>query len=294
MKPLYLHIRKTVFAALIAASGVMSFSVHAEISQDAIADDLRHDPPRQYDFNRAVLSDTMRLVAADAGINFFGLPEGTPGADKVVTFSIKASPFRALETLAKAHGVDLIYQSGIWYLKPKSSAELIGKVYKINHNSQEMIRKNSQQGISQSSVGSNSAGSGLNLQGAPDFFVVEPSRLLEGVRNILDLNSGGGVAGVAVPQVSFGASGGITSIGGQQNGGLSNSLFPQPTSLGSQNQAKVIWNSDSNSLYVVATEQQHEWVRAYLAEADRPQPMIAVEVKFLETSRDPRTDLGID
>ncbi|HRQ88722.1 MAG TPA: hypothetical protein PLA50_07980, partial [Bacteroidia bacterium] len=43
-----------------------------------------------------------------------------------------------------------------------------------------------------------------------------------------------------------------------------------------------------------ASRQQHQWIEAYLASADRPQPMIAVEVKFIETSRDPSSELGID
>ena len=58
--------------------------------------------------------------------------------------------------------------------------------------------------------------------------------------------------------------------------------------------AKVIWNSDSNTLYVVATRQQHQWIEGYLASADRPQPLIAVEVKFFETSKDPREQFGVD
>jgi hypothetical protein len=58
--------------------------------------------------------------------------------------------------------------------------------------------------------------------------------------------------------------------------------------------SKVIWNSDSNTLYVSLRANSISGIEAYLASADRPQPMIAVEVKFLETSRDPSSDLGID
>src|SRR5690606_11666180 len=60
------------------------------------------------------------------------------------------------------------------------------------------------------------------------------------------------------------------------------------------NPAKVIWNSDSNSLYVVATRQQHQWIEGYLAAADQPQPLVSVEVKFLEINKDPQSELGID
>ncbi|MEZ5388178.1 MAG: hypothetical protein R3F13_21945, partial [Prosthecobacter sp.] len=57
---------------------------------------------------------------------------------------------------------------------------------------------------------------------------------------------------------------------------------------------KVIWKSDSNTLYIVATRLQHMWVEGYLAAADKPQSLIAIEVKFIETSRDPKREFGID
>ena len=62
---------------------------------------------------------------------------------------------------------------------------------------------------------------------------------------------------------------------------------------GDNNQAAVAWNSDNNSFFVVATRQQHQWVEAYLSSLDKVQ-LIAVEVKFFETTRDPRSQLGVD
>ena len=56
----------------------------------------------------------------------------------------------------------------------------------------------------------------------------------------------------------------------------------------------VVWNSDGNTLFVVATRQQHQMVGAYLATLDTPQPLIAVEFKFVETTKDPKSQLGID
>src|SRR5690606_5232548 len=139
--------------------------------------------------------------------------------------------------------------------------------------------------------GSNSNGtgsSGLNLQGSPDFFVTEPSRILEDIQNILDIPTTGGNANFA-PTASVDNVAQL-SVGGFQ--GQPDLVVRQPMTLsgggeGSAAQSKVIWNSDSNTLYVVASRQQHQWIEAYLASADRPQPMIAVEVKFIETSRDP-------
>jgi type II secretory pathway component GspD/PulD (secretin) len=57
---------------------------------------------------------------------------------------------------------------------------------------------------------------------------------------------------------------------------------------------QVIYNSDSNFLWVVATRKQHKWVAEYLSKVDRPQDLIAIEVKFLETKKNPQYDFGIN
>lgn len=270
---------------------------------EAAAAPLRSAPPRQYNFSKAVLSDVMRLMAEDAGIGFFGLPESAGSGDNLVTFTLNASPFTALETLAKANGVALIHDNGIWYLRPANDQELIGRIYEINYNAQELVTKNTQASIGGGGSGGSSSGgsasSGLNLQGAPDFFVTEPSRILEDIQNILNIPTTGGSASFA-PTASVDTVAQL-SMGGFQ--GQPDLVVRQPVqgtagalgaNGGDAQQSKVIWNSDSNTLYVVATRQQHQWIEAYLASADRPQPMIAVEVKFIETGRDPSSDLGID
>ena len=57
---------------------------------------------------------------------------------------------------------------------------------------------------------------------------------------------------------------------------------------------QVIYNSDSNLIWVVATRKQHRWVAEYLSRVDKPQDLIAIEVKFLETKKNPQFDLGIN
>jgi Bacterial type II and III secretion system protein len=303
---------KNTLLVLTSAVCLVASPLRAQIGQqmalshspayEAAASPLRSAPPRQYNFSRAVLSDVMRLMAEDAGIGFFGLPEGTGNGENLVTFTLNASPFTALETLAKANGVTLIHDSGIWYLRPANDQELIGRIYEINYNAQELVTKNTQASVggggggggSSSSGGSTS--SGLNLQGSPDFFVTEPSRILEDIQNILNIPTTGGNATFA-PTASVDNVAQL-SVGGFQ--GQPDLVVRQPMggngAAGAEGgvQSKVIWNSDSNTLYVVASRQQHQWIEAYLASADRPQPMISVEVKFLETSRDPSSDLGID
>ncbi|MBU6328122.1 MAG: hypothetical protein KGQ89_10865, partial [Verrucomicrobia bacterium] len=57
---------------------------------------------------------------------------------------------------------------------------------------------------------------------------------------------------------------------------------------------QVIYNSDTNILWVVATRKQHKWVAEYLQKVDKPQDLIAIEVKFFETNKNPQTDFGIN
>ncbi|MDF1659287.1 MAG: type II and III secretion system protein [Verrucomicrobiales bacterium] len=302
---------KSKLLVLTLAAVLMQSWSHAQMGREmallnspayeSAATPLRGAPPRQYNFSKAVLSDVMRLMAEDAGIGFFGLPDGTAGGDRLVTFTLNASPFVALETLAKANGVALIYEGGIWYLRPANDQELIGRIYEINYNAQELVTKNSQGGGTQGggfgggAGGGGGASAGLDLQGSPDFFVTEPSRILEDIQNILDIEGSGGNARFA-PTASVDNVAQLSVAGLQGSPDLVNRIRPGG-SEGSDDgggQSKVIWNSDSNSLYVVATRQQHQWIEAYLASVDKPQPMIAVEVKFIETSRNPSSDLGID
>lgn len=306
IRPLYkmkLHFVSLLLGgALLATANAQigsQLSVPNSPAYEQAASHLRDVPPRQYDFSRALLSDVLRLMAEDAGVSFFGLPEGTAGADRLVTFTIQASPFSALETLAKANGVALIYDNDIWYLRPADDTELVGRIYQIAYNAQELVRKNDQGGTSMGGSsngggGNSSASSGLQLQGAPDFFVTEPSRLLEDIRSILDMPVTGRFATMA-PSAS------VDTV----NQFSVRSLESQPDLVarapggeggdtGGDAGAKVIWNSDSNTLYVVATRQQHQWIEGYLAAADQPQPLVGVEVKFIETNRDPTREFGVD
>lgn len=265
-------------------------------SYESAANPLRNAPGAEYKFTEARLSDVLQLLADEANISFFSLPNGTDAGDRIVTFTIHASPFLALETLAKSNGIALIYENGIWYLRPETDTQLIGRVYQIQYNSREAITTGGVGG-SLGQVGGTTGGaggassSGIDLQGTTQSFEVEPSQLLEDIRELLDIPTG-----------AFGIMAGATSVdalaAGQ--GGASTIIMPSTISNmgssepGSDAGAKVIWNSDSNTLYVVATRQQHQWIEGYLAASDKPQDQIALEVKFVETSRDPTVEFGVD
>jgi hypothetical protein len=104
---------------------------------EAAANRLREAAPGEYKFSEARLGDVLQLLADEAGLSFFSLPSDSEVAQRMVTFTIHSSPFLALETLAKANGIALILENGIWYLRPENDTNLIGRVYQIQYNSQE-------------------------------------------------------------------------------------------------------------------------------------------------------------
>jgi type II secretory pathway component GspD/PulD (secretin) len=259
---------------------------------------LRAMPSRTYEFSKATLGDVIRLMAIDAGLSFFSLPDGSPEADRLITFTLNASPFQALETLCKANQLALVIDGGIWYVRPADDKELIGKAYEVKHNSMERITK-----VSATSTGGGSGGyagaptgtsptggaesgsgvqsGGVDLQGARETFQTQKSELINDIRSILDLgadeSTGSGISAAIAPDA---AAASLSSV--------------SVDVYGKVRKPKVIWKSDSNTLYVVATRLQHMWVEGFLAAADRPQPLIAIEIKFFETSRDPSREFGVD
>jgi type II secretory pathway component GspD/PulD (secretin) len=262
---------------------------------EAEASRLRSAAPQQYDFSKAMLSDVLRFLATDAGISFFSLPDDSAEGSRLITFSIRSSPFQVLETLCKANGLAIIPDRGIWYIRPADDRELIGKSYEIQHNALERVERVSSGGGLTSAAAASSAGGGnsrggsggasggLDLQGVGQTFAVRRSEVINDIRSLL---------GLPPEEMEFGQ----INLGGALGGGEDENAARAMNSneLSSVRKPKVIWKSDSNTLYIVATRLQHLWVEGYLAAADKPQSLIAIEVKFIETSRDPKREFGID
>lgn len=271
---------------------------------EGFAAPLRQAASNQYDFSQAMLGDVIRFLATDSGIPFISLPQDSPEASKLTTFSIKAAPFAVLETVCRANGLTVIYENGIFYFRPADDRELIGKSYLIRNNALERVEKTSSGGGGGSTSGGGGGGggssggsggggglsSGLNLQGVQETFTLKPSEIIHDIRDLLGLttdDSGAEAAGAAP-----GVGGLLSGITGGAVDPMSKAM--NSNELSSFRKPKVIWKSDSNTLYVVATRLQHMWVEDFLKVADQPQALIALEVKFIETSRDPKREFGID
>lgn len=95
---------------------------------------LRAARPQQYDFAKANLGDVLRFLATDAKMKFISLPEDHAASKKLVTFSIKDSPFAVLETISKANGLMLVLDRDVWHIRPSNDGEVISRSYPLLNN----------------------------------------------------------------------------------------------------------------------------------------------------------------
>lgn len=267
------------------------------LQEGLLAKALREQPAQQYEFNRASLRDVLRFLANDAGISYISVPEVGAVEDRLVTFSLRASPFRALEIIAKANGVALFYEDETWCLRPLDDNELVARIYKLKYNTQEEIKSDSAAasapqaqtgGIGGTATSGSTPDLGLSLQGVTDVFRTDPKRLIDDIRSLLGIPTSGPSA-VNTGEASVDSPNGVPPQSVPPSGHSSST-----TVVGEPGGPQAIWNSDSNTLYIVATRQQQQWVEGYLQSMDRPQALIAIEVKFLETNKNPKKQLGID
>lgn len=290
-----------VLGALLLAVGAArgQHLVQSSPGYEREAARLRSAPESKYEFNRALLRDVLRFLADDSGISYIGLPEEDPNQTVFVTFNITASPFSALETVANTHGVALVFDRSVWHMRPLDDKQMIGRTYQLKYNSHEQYDSKGGGGVgggagggggggSSRSGGANGVGglpsTGLG-NGADTMFEPNVDQLLESLNMLLGIPTNGWEANRA-PSTD------VDSFGAHPMKMPASTV--QFQSKEGENGAQVIYVSDSNAIYVVATRQQHQWVEGFLETADRPQPLIAVEVKFFETSRNPSKQFGLD
>jgi len=274
----------TVFLALLLGVLPMQAQVSPatfEVLPDyaagnAMADRLRAAPAKFYNFDRAALWDVLRFLADDAGIPFISLQETGLPAPGMVTFTMRASPFTALESIARANGIALLFENGVWLLRPYKPNELIGRIYRLRYDPQQNVtlKANDTATQSQPNAPTNNGVPDLdiNIQGMTDIFKVRTPAIVDQIRSLLGIKPTD------------------TDTGGQNSSPRPSSDYSAKGDEGSQ----VVYNADMNTVFVVATREQHARVEGFLDAVDRPQALIAIEVKFFETTKDPSKELGIN
>lgn len=281
---------------------------------NVVASRLRREPAKMFTFDRASLRDTLRYLADDARIPFVGIPESDTANRRLVTFTMEASPFTALESVCRDNGIRLTYENGVWYmrtvdeererrLKEENENKLIGIAYRLRYDPVDRVdfrvEPDASGGGTQSSSSSSSAvmatGANMPLQNSQRVFAAKAPRIINEIRVMLGL-----------PPISYGPDGSVigevvntgtnvqsTTSTMVQEAALNTPQMLNPTYVPPQ-MPQVIYNSDTNTLWVVATRTQHKWVADYLMAVDQPQVLIAIEVKFFETTKNPSKEFGIN
>ena len=282
---------------------------------NAAAARLRRQPAKMFTFDRAALRDVLRYLADDAGIPFVGIPESDVANKHLVTFTMEASPFTTLESVCRDNGIRLSYENGIWYMRTvdeereqrireEDDNKLIGIAYRLRYDPVDRVdfRLDSTGGAAQSSSSSSGTTAtgvslaNLPLQSSQRVFSAKAPRIVNEIRVMLGL-----------PPITYNADGtvqGETTNAGTNTQSTSSRTPTQeaaPSAPGRLNPTyvppqmpQVVYNSDTNTLWVVATRAQHKWVADYLLAVDQPQALIAIEIKFFETTKDPSKEFGIN
>ena len=293
---------------------------------------LRRQPAKMFTFDRAALRDVLRYLADDAGIPFIGIPESDAANRILVTLTMEASPFIVLESVCRDNGVRLSYENGVWYMraldeklekqllldaqiKEDQANRLINMVYHLNYD--PVDRVDFKTADPTASILQTSATS-IPLQNSQRIFQNKEPRIVNEIRSLLGLpDIVYDKEGKPIPQQlakattrDSRAQGGVdmdSSTSSEYQGNSSKSNSNTKLSGGYNNSTvwtsnvyvppqgpQVVYSSDTNNLWVVATKAQHEWIVDYLRAVDVPQDLIAIEVKFFETAKDPSKAYGIN
>ncbi|MDD2765698.1 MAG: hypothetical protein PHE83_17180 [Opitutaceae bacterium] len=291
---------------------------------------LRSRLPVHGEFIARPLSEVLLQLATASGIDFsIG---ALPAADPIVTTRFTAAPFCAMEQIGRQYGIGIYHDDNdpLWVIRRVDPETLIARTYQLKEihlgdssgaSGNESIgatfdmintnmggsggnqnggygagsRRNGLNGNSGSTAYNNSSTSlastsGLNggaatsatqlaAQNFEDRFT-QPSDVLFTIKSILGLVE-------KTPLVS------------ELNNSPDNPDAPRLRTEPAANNATrvnglVSYNADANSLFVVGTERQHQWVGEYLRLVDRAPVTIAIDALFVESDVNPNEQLGID
>lgn len=159
--------------------------------------------------------------------------------------------------------------------------ELITRKYQLLYNNQEVV-KMAPPSLNKTIESTARSFSGGNVMENSEAFSINTNVIVKEIQKILSLPTTGLEA--------------VIECGGSVR---SFSKISDPSLAGcTKNQTalegRVLYISDANQLMIVATRQQHSYIQEYLKSVDRPQRLIKIEAKFVETSLDPKTEMGID
>jgi type II secretory pathway component GspD/PulD (secretin) len=239
-------------------------------------------PANHIPLKGATLASAIRLLAQTARMSYIAPADAEFG--ERITSDVMMNPFELLQVLGDNYGFGMEYGRGVWRFYRINLNEMVSKAYSIRFNNLQQVTIqgssiNSQ--LASASSSSNGMGGGLgsgssaNAAGGRGTFSSKPDKIIDDIKKILSLPT----VGLATPSLD-----GSTAIPGA---GADHKPVDAP-------KVEPIWNPETSQLFVIATRQQHSLIASYLKTVDKPQKLVRIAVKFVETSRNPQQALGVD
>lgn len=237
------------------------------------------------------IRDALRYLAEAAGINYV-----LPALEtENVTVNMRMPPFRAMEVLANNFGLGIYEEDGLWFIRKKDSAQYFAKIYKLHniHLGESTSGAGSSSGSSSSSSTSSTtttSSSSTTTSGSGTSSGSTASTSASGVSGQVVITTLQEILGI---NVAFGGT--IGPDGTIQTAtGSGETSTKKDENTEATDYTYVSYNADANTLFIIATATQHQWVDQYLKAIDNPTNNIAIEAMFLESSLTPTEQMGFD
>jgi len=240
------------------------------------------------DFADTEVSEIVRGLARSANINFI-MPK--LAEDPKITLRMQMNPFAALERVVEAQGMGLVRKDNVWLLQQVRKDHLSPRTYRLQniHLDREFSFREKQ-----------GATSGIQASFNPNTGVSSASTSFDRVTNPV-----ANTAPRAASDRSTTSSPILDNLERILDVGIRNALDPRAEKVELSNdeaskakkpggQQMFSYDPDSNALFVLATDQQHQWVSEYLTAIDVATYNVEIKVLFLSSSRNPSRALGVN
>lgn len=264
------------------------------------------------EFTEAPAIEVLRGLAEASDINYV-----LPDIDShPISTRLRMPAFKALELIAGNVGFDLVKENNLWFFKPHDKAALRAVVYQV-HNIHLGLSGGGTGGEGGSTFGGASNGSSNGNSGSGSNNANSGNTTNNNTTTSTTSTTGGGTTASGSTSGSTGSllspiqnrfsqgSDVISTIREILGLAKTNKLADSQTSANtpasqaaSQTQDQeesdsfLSYNAEANTLYVIATDNQHEWVKKYLATVDKAVSNIAIDAVFIESALNPTESFG--
>ena len=222
-------------------------------------------------FRGAALGDILRALGEHAQMRY--IAPSAEALNTTVSISGVYNLLDLLDVLQEHYGANLEYSRGIWRFSKAPADALVMKTYTVKNNNREEVDITSP--TINTSGGGQGGNGGSNNGGS-----------------VSSAGSGGGASSNGSFKVSYGA------IEKDMADLLSVPAPATGTGSGREGAAasggKVKYIPETGDLFVLASKYHHELVKAYLERVDQPLEQIEFSAYFVESSRDPQRELGVN